>query len=208
MPVLGSNLSRQQAVDDLCKRIQAMEKAVQQLDKQLCSVQTELTSVTSLNKTVQESQQQIAQLCKLLYSQDDAEHLALSAVAKQVRQLQQSSSSQVAVVPIDPAATCIYDCTQEEAAHALDGMCCLLEQHGICQPAACTPSADTSISRADVHPLDSCTDKSRNHWLLLRLVELREQNFKLFQHCSIANWLQQEQHALAGSSDAAHSLTS
>lgn len=176
----------------------------QQLHRQLCCVQAESASIQQLTTAVEATQQQAVQLYQLLQCQDDAEHLALSAIAKQVSGLQlqhqhhQQQRQQAAFAAVNgcgPAAGCGCSCTEEEAQRVLDHLCCLLEEAGLNpEPDQRDPQGCEDEDNVDKPLLGAAGSYRKYAGLVKRLLRLKADCFKMFVQCRLADWYQQQQH--------------
>lgn len=139
--------------------------------------------------SVEATQHKAVRLCELLQSQDDAEHLAVSAVSKQVSGLLQQQQQQQdalclatehAPETLDARECC--SCTEEEAQQVLDSLCVLLEEAGL-----------GSVRGEE----DSGSEQGRaNAQMVRRLKQLESDNCSLFVQCNVADHRQQ-QHQIA-----------
>jgi len=187
------------------KRTRSAQLKAQQLTKQLSSVQSEAASIQDCLSAVDATQQQAKELAELLMSQDDAEHLTLSAVVKQMAGLQlqlQKAQPQAAAAPsllqseattTPPTPAC--SCTDAEAQAVLDQLCCLLQGAGAPLDSNCLVDGVKDGDEAEqTHWESSELTNRRNEQLARTLLQLEADNLRLFQQCSLANWLQGRQH--------------
>lgn len=207
----SSNDASQRQLQAVSKRLLSAQAAAQQLNKQLVSTQDETGLVLKLTAAVEAPTQQATHLSELLLSQDDAEHLALSAVARQVAELQQQQRQQQLLpqqtqqqgggtgssssAPGDAAAGACHSLSEEDAAAVLQQLACLLKQAGACDGSSkgtCRgrEGAEAALGALAPHAADG------HQKLVHDLLQLRSSSRLLFQRCSIANWLQQQQQQL------------
>jgi hypothetical protein len=184
------NASKERALQDIAKCTRQQQLLVQQLHRQFCTTQAETESVQQLIAAAEATQHKVERLCELLQSQDDAEHLAVSALSKQVsdllqqQQQQQDALGSAAGHAPGAADACECTCTEGEAQQVLDSLCVLLEEAGL----------------GSVHSTeDSSSEQGSKYAQLVRqLKQLESDNCSLFVQCSVADWhQQQQQHQLA-----------
>jgi hypothetical protein len=168
--------------------------AAQQLQRQLSSTQAETAAVHQLLAAVGAAQHKASHLSQLLLSQDDAEHLAVSALGKQVTELQllhQQHSKQLAAPAEVSLATDNTSCdsemyTEEEAQAVLEQLSCLLDEAGL--------SCRTGQVAKDTAGLQVPAGMQGMHAGLLQwLQQLESDNYSLFVKCMVADWFQQQQ---------------
>lgn len=182
-------------MQDLSKRTAAAQQAGQQLLKQLASIKAAAASAQELTAALQETQRKACQVSELLMSQDDAEHLALSAVAQQVAELQRRHQQLQLQQPVQqpmraPAALgqCSCTCSEEEAQAVLSTLQHMLQQAGLLKnrkEAANVGSADSGSGAAAAPP--------HNAQLAQQLVQLDHAHFQALLRCRIANCQQHQQ---------------
>lgn len=165
-------------------------------------MQAETDSVHQLITAVEATQQQAVQLSQLLQSQDDAEHLALSAAAKQVSDLQlqhqhqQQQRQQAAYAAVSgsvAAAGCGGSCTDEEAQRVLDHLSSLLEEAGLSPEADQAAPEGCECVDADKPVRGPAGGGGKYAGLVQRLMQLEADSFKLFVQCRLADWHQRQQ---------------
>lgn len=181
------NASKERALQDIAKCTRQQQLLAQQLHRQLCNIQAETESVQQLIAAIEATQHKAVRLCELLQSQDDAEHLAVSAVSKQVSELLQQQQQQqrqdalCSATEHAPEATDSCECgscTEEEAQQVLDSLSVLLEEAGL---GSVRGGEDSSSEQG-----------SMNAQLVRRLKQLESDNCSLFVQCSVADWHRQQ----------------
>jgi hypothetical protein len=196
-----SNFDKQKALQDVVKRTQSTQAAAQQLHKQLSITQAETESILQLTSVMEAAQQKASHLAELLQSQDDAEHLALSAVAQQAVELQLAAEQQQraqlhaaaeqTAVSRAAAEACEGSCTEEDAQAVLQQLQEMVDAAGV---NLCSSSSGRDSQGPDV-AAPGLGGACRTYTdLVQRLAQLQADSYRLFVQCSIADWQQQQQH--------------
>lgn len=196
-----SNLDKQKALQDVVKRTQATQAAAQQLHKQLSITQAETESILQLTSVMEAAQQKASHLAELLQSQDDAEHLAFSAVAQQAVELQLAAEQQQraqlhaaaeqAAASRAAAEACEGSCTKEDAQAVLQQLQEMVDAAGV---SLCSGSSSGRDSQCPDGAAPELGGACRTYAdLVQRLSQLQADSYRMFVQCSIADWQQQQQ---------------
>lgn len=195
-----SNLDKQKALQDVVKRTQATQAAAHQLHKQLSITQAETESILQLTSVMEAAQQKASHLAELLQSQDDAEHLALSAVAQQAVELQLAAEQQQraqlhaaaeqAAASRAAAEACEGSRTKEDAQAVLQQLQEMVDAAGVSLCSGGSSGRDSQGPDGAAPEGGACRTYAD---LVQRLSQLQADSYRMFVQCSIADWQQQQQ---------------
>lgn len=187
------NTDKQRALHDAVKRTHATQVAAQQLHRQLCSTQEETAAVLQLASLMEAARHKATQLCEVLLSHDDAEHLALSAVTKQVAALQlhteQRQRDELHADELALSTVAREGCglTEDRAWAVLQQLQDMLDDVGG------NAGSWQGSQEAGAEGAEGVGGAPGEHAeLVRRLMRLRTDSYRLFIQCSVADWCQQQ----------------